>query len=154
MQCGIKHTTDIYKLLLLFSHRVVSHSLRPHEPYSLLGSSVCGIFQARILEWVAISFARYLRTPLSVWRNVLPCLLQISVLCFYFLFIFIYLFILFYFLTLQYCIGFAIYQHESTTGIHVFPILHPPPSSLPIPSLWVVPVYQPQASSIACFLKK
>ena len=26
--------------------------------------------------------------------------------------------ILFYFLTLQYCIGFAIYQNESTTGIH------------------------------------
>ena len=26
--------------------------------YSLLGSSVHGIFQARILEWVAISFSR------------------------------------------------------------------------------------------------
>ena len=55
--------------------------------------------------------------------------------------------ILFY-LTLQYCIGFAIYQNKSATGIHVFPILNPPPSSLPIPSLWVVPVHQPQASSI------
>ena len=54
----------------------------------------------------------------------------------------------FFFLTLQYCIGFAIYQNESTTGIPVFPILNPPPSSLPIPSLWVVPVHQPQASSI------
>ena len=32
---------------------------------------------------------------------------------------------LFYFLTLQYCIGFAIYQHKSATGIHVFPIQNP-----------------------------
>ena len=54
----------------------------------------------------------------------------------------------FFFYTLQYCIGFDKYQNESTTGIHVFPILNPPPSSLPIPSVWVVPVHQPQASSI------
>ena len=67
---------------------------------------------------------------------------------FYFFFIFLFLFflILFYFLTLQF--GFAIFQHESATGIHVFPILNPPPSSLLISSLWVVPVHQPQASSI------
>ena len=52
--------------------------------------------------------------------------------------------ILVYFLTLQYCIGFAIYQNESTTGIHVYTcISHPEPSSLLPPH--TIPLGRPSA---------
>ena len=37
---------------------VTFDSLRPHGLYSLPGPSVHGIFQTRILKWVAISFSR------------------------------------------------------------------------------------------------
>ena len=42
---------------------VMSNSLWPHGLYSLPGSSVHGIFQARILEWVAISYSGDLPDP-------------------------------------------------------------------------------------------
>ena len=40
------------------THSVVSDSLQPHGLCSPLGSSVHRTLQARILEWVAISFSR------------------------------------------------------------------------------------------------
>ena len=85
---------------------------------------------------------------LTMWSCALNHLLSGQILCkaFFFFKFFNLFFILF--LNFTNCISFAKYQNESATGIPVFPILNPPPSSLPIPSLWVVPVHQPQASSI------
>ena len=45
------------KLHWWFSRYVISDSCDPMD-CSLLGSSVRGIFQARVLEWIAISFSR------------------------------------------------------------------------------------------------
>ena len=52
-----------------WSSSVVSDSLRPRGLYSQPGSSVHGILQARILEWVAISFSRGSSRPRD-WTQV------------------------------------------------------------------------------------
>ena len=43
-------------------------------------------------------------------------------------FSFFFFFYIFFYFTLQYCISFAIHQHNSTTGVHEFPNMNPAPS--------------------------
>ena len=51
-------------------------------------------------------------------------------------------------ITLQYCIGFAIHQNESATGIHVFPTLN----LLPLPSHTIPPVSCIKPGLAICFI--
>ena len=104
---------------------------------SLPGSSIHGIFQARVLEWGAIAFSEWgkgkLQLPFAFvlcWRGktfwvchcprmsleILPC-------CSLFIYLFIFgVFLFFYyyfFFTLQYCIGFACCALKAIIRSHI-----------------------------------
>ena len=55
------------------SHSVVSNSLRPYGLYITPGSSVHGILQARVLQWVDIPFSRGSFRPRSCTWVLLHC---------------------------------------------------------------------------------
>ena len=83
------------------------------------------------LDWLVI-------LPVGLSWLMLPCT-----------FFFSFIFISWKLITLQYCSGFCHtltwISHGFMAYLHVFPIAIPPPTSLPIPSLWVFPVHQPWA---------
>ena len=105
----------------------MSNSLCEPMDYSPPGSFIHGFSQARMLEWVAISFSGGSSQPRDrtcvlfigrqilyhwaireAWATVTSSFLKK------------YKFIYFNWrlITLQYCIGFAIHQHESAMGVH------------------------------------
>ena len=53
----------LYICAFVFSHSVMSNSLQPYGNCSLPDSSVHGILQVRILEWIDISFSRGSSSP-------------------------------------------------------------------------------------------
>ena len=86
----------------------------------------CDLGQVPSPLWIPrASFVKFLKSisVLSSLLVVVVVFFQLMSICFcVFLHQFIYVFF-----TLQYCIGFAIHQHEFAMGVHVLPILTPPP---------------------------
>ena len=107
------------------SHPFFTFNIVPDKCHSkLFFFLICNFFFPNKIVARAFSFSSFNNTD-----EECPSFFVFVSLVTFFFFLGFYLFFFFkFYLTLQYCIRFAIYQNESATGIHVFPILNLPPS--------------------------
>ena len=99
------------ELVMLFNHHIFWYPLLlPSIFHSIRVFSNESALHIRWLEYWSFSIS-----PSNEWSGLI----------FFFLFVFLSFFLFFsFFFTLQYCIGFAIHQNASATGVHMFLILN------------------------------
>ena len=93
-----------------------------------------------VLLWTSLTFCH-----LVVFKSVYCTDVSVKV-----LFIYLFYFVLFYFIFFYFIVLVLPYINTNMPWVHTCsPSWTPlPPPSLPVPSLWVIPAHQPQASSI------
>ena len=117
-----------------------------HIHNGILLSHEKNTFESVLMRWMTLE--PIIQSEVSQKEKHQYSILTLYIWNLFFIFLSVSFFIiLFYFLTLQYCIDFAIYQHESTTSIYMFPILNPPPSSPPR----TIPLGRPSVPAVLIF---